>query len=133
MPNEHILLASSDARWVTPIASVLETDGYRVSIARTGVDALYQARMGRPDLILLDLELPHLSGWEVCRRLKRMAERTAPKIVLITLDAVAAHRAGADGYVVKGGQLDPSLPPVHAFHTPQGILRKFLHRRALAA
>jgi hypothetical protein len=133
MPHEHILLASADARWVTPIAALLAADGYRVSVARTGVDALYQARMRRPHLLFLDPELPQLSGWEVCRRLKRRAEPAATKIVLITLEAGAAHRAGADGYLVTSGPLEPSLPPVHVFRAPQGILRAFLHRRARAA
>jgi CheY-like chemotaxis protein len=98
------------------------------------VDALYQARMRRPNLILLDPDLPQLDGWEVCRRLKRSPGMGSVKVVMLTLLGEAAYRVGADGYLVKGGQVEPALPPVRAFHQPpQGILGEFLHRRAIAA
>ena len=56
------------------------------------------------------------------------------KVVMLTLKGETAYRAGADGYLVKGGQVEPTLPPVRVFrHLPQGILGDFLHRRAVAA
>jgi hypothetical protein len=56
------------------------------------------------------------------------------KVVMLTLQVAAAFRAGADGYLVKGGQAEPNLPPVRAFRHPvQGILSEFLQRRAMAA
>jgi DNA-binding response OmpR family regulator len=133
MERGSILVATSDTPWATQLARMLVAEGYRVSLARTGVDALYQARRQRPHLIFLDPDVSQLSGWEVCRQLKRMAEHATLTIVLMTLDAKAAHRAGADGYMAKSGQVEPSLPPVHAFRAPQGIVREFLHRRMLAA
>ena len=133
MPGADILLASSDAQWAARLAQLLTTEGYRVLIARTGADALFQARMQRPHLIFLDPDLPQLSGWEVCRQLRQAPGQVPGKIVLITMEAVAAYRAGADGYIAKSGEMEPSLPPVHAFRTPQGILQNFLHRRVLAA
>jgi len=134
MERATVLIADSDAVWASSMARRLEVEGYRVLQARTGVDALYQARMRRPDLILLDAELSQLSGWEVCRRLKRSPETEKVKVVLLTLQGEHAHRAGADGYLAKGGQVEPTLPPVRVFkHPPEGILGKFLHRRAMAA
>lgn len=129
-----ILIADDDVMWTRSMARLLETEGYRVLWARSGVDALYQARMRRPDLILLDPNLAQLSGWEVCRRLKRSPEMARVKIVLLTLQGEAAYRARADGYLVKGGQVEPTLPPVRVFRHPvQGILEDFVHRRAMAA
>jgi len=133
MGGGDILLATSDMHWAGRLAELLRAEGYRVLISRTGVDALYQARMQRPHLIFLDPDLPQLSGWEVCRQLKQAPGQVPGKVVLITMEAVAAYRAGADGYIAKSGQIEPSLPPVHAFRAPQGILQNFLHRRILAA
>jgi CheY-like chemotaxis protein len=129
-----ILIADDDVMWARSMARLLENEGYRVLWARSGVDALYQARMRRPDLILLDPNLAQLPGWEVCRRLKRSPEMARVKIVLLTLQGEAAYQAGADGYLVKGGQVEPTLPPVRVFRHPvQGILEDFVHRRAMAA
>jgi two-component system phosphate regulon response regulator PhoB len=90
--------------------------------------------MRRPDLVLLAPDLTQLSGWEVCRRLRRSPEMDKVKVVLLTLRGGDAYRAGADGYLVKGGQVEPTLPPVRVFkHPPGGILERFLHRRAMAA
>lgn len=134
METATILIADDDATWVNSMARLLEAEGYQILRARTGVDALYQARMRRPDLILLDPDIPHLSGWEICRRLKQSRETKKLKVVLLTLRAEDAYRAGADGYLVKGGEMDHTLPPVRVFrHPPEGILRDFLHRRVLAA
>lgn len=129
-----ILIADGDTFWVRSMARLLEAEGYRVLRARTGVDALYQARMRRPDLILLDPDLVQLNGWEVCRRLKQSPDMENVRVVLLTLRGEAAYRAGADGYLVKGGQVEPTLPPIRVFrHPPQGILADFLHRRTVAA
>lgn len=129
-----ILIADEDTNWIQSMERLLAGEGYRVLTARTGVDALYQARMRGPDLILLNPELPQLSGWEVCRRIKRLPGASNAKVVMLTLRGEAAYRAGADGYLVKAGQVEPTLPPVRVFrHPAQGILSEFLHRRAMAA
>ena len=132
--NATILIADEDLIWIQSMARLLAGEGYRVLAARTGVDALYQARMRGPDLILLNPELPQLSGWDVCRRLKRLPGASGAKVVMLTLRGEAAYRAGADGYLVKAGQVEPTLPPVRVFrHPAQGILSEFLNRRAMAA
>jgi CheY-like chemotaxis protein len=133
-PHATILIADDDATWVQSMAQLLHGEGYRVLSARTGVDALYQTRMRRPDLLLLSPDLPQLNGWDVCRRLKRLPDNKRTKVAMLTLQAEAAYRVGADGYLVKGGKLEPTLPPIRVFRYPaQGILGEFLHRRAIAA
>jgi CheY-like chemotaxis protein len=129
-----ILIADGDTIWVSSMARLLESEGYRVLEAHTGVDALYQARMRRPDLILLDPDLAQLNGWKVCKRLKQSPEMGNIKVVLLTQKGEAAYRTAADGYLIKGGQVEPSLPAIRVFrHPPQGILEDLLHRRAVAA
>ncbi len=129
-----ILIADGDTVWIGSMARLLEGEGYRVLRARTGVDALYQARMRRPELILLDPDLPQLDGWEVCRWLKRSPDMENVRVVLLTLKGEAAYRSGADGYLIKGGQVEPTLPAIRVFrHPPQGILRDILRRQAVAA
>ena len=98
-----ILIADGDTIWIGSMARLLEGEGYRVLRARTGVDALYQARMRRPDLILLDPDLAQLNGWEVCKRLKRLPEMENVKIVVLTMKGESAYRVGADGYLIKAG------------------------------
>ena len=129
-----ILIADGDTIWIGSMARLLEAEGYRVLRARTGVDALYQTMMRRPDLILVDPDLVQMNGWEICRRLKQTPDMENVKVVLLTQKGEAAYRAGADGYLVKGGQVEPTLPPIRVFrHPPQGILGDFLIRRAVAA
>jgi DNA-binding response OmpR family regulator len=133
-PQTTILIADDDSTWVESMAQLLQSEGYRVLSARNGVDALYQTRMRRPDLLLLNPDLPQLSGWDVCRRLKRLPGNDRTRVAMLTLQAEAAHRVGADGYLVKGGRVEPALPPIRVFRYPaQGILAEFLHRRAVAA
>lgn len=134
MTTATILIADDDHVWAGSMARLLEGNGYRVLLARTGVDALYQVHMRRPDLVLLKPDLPQLSGWKVCRTLRRTPEMASVKLVLLTLEGEAAYRAGADGYFPKGGQVEPTLPLVRVFRYPaQGILGDFIHAREMAA
>ena len=57
-----VLIADGDTIWIVSMARLLESEGYRVLRARTGVDALYQARMRRPDLVILDVMMPGIDG-----------------------------------------------------------------------
>jgi CheY-like chemotaxis protein len=134
MSSPTILIADEDPVWAASMGRLLEAEGYRVLSVRTGADAFYQACMRGPDLILLNPQLSQLTGWEVCRRVKQSPGLGRVKVVMLSPDGQRAFRAGADGYLIKGGQLEPSLPPVRAFrHPATGILVDFQHRRALAA
>lgn len=85
------------------VAEALEADGLRVVTAADGREALQRARDERPDLVLLDLMLPGLSGMEVCRILRR--ESDVPIIMLTArgseVDKVVGLELGADDYVTK--------------------------------
>ncbi|MGH7353407.1 MAG: response regulator [Candidatus Rokuibacteriota bacterium] len=84
----------------------LTREGYDVVVAPTGTDALKQVREARPDVVLLDIMVPHLNGWEVCRRLKQDAETRAIPVIMVTGrveegDKVLGFEMGADDYVTK--------------------------------
>ena len=91
-------------------AAYLQFSGYRVAEATNGIEAIEQANELMPDIILMDLALPKMDGWEATRRLK-MAEKTRHiPIVALTGHALAGHselarEAGCDSFVTK-----PCLP-----------------------
>ena len=84
----------------------LKRDGYQVSAASSGEEALRQVRAGPPDLVLLDLMMPAMDGLEVCRRLRQDPATAALPIVMLTakgdeVDRVLGLEIGADDYIVK--------------------------------
>ena len=84
----------------------LAKDGYDVVVAATGSDAVKQAHESHPDVVLLDIMVPQLNGWEICRRLKQDAETRAIPVIMVTGrveegDKVLGFEVGADDYVTK--------------------------------
>ena len=84
----------------------LTKEGYDVVVAPTGSDALKQAREVHPDLVLLDIMVPQLNGWEVCRRLKQDADTKSIPVIMVAGrveegDKVLGFEVGADDYVTK--------------------------------
>jgi phosphate regulon transcriptional regulator PhoB len=84
----------------------LAKEGYEVVVAGNGTDAVKRARDVQPELILLDIMVPQLNGWEVCRRLKAELETRSIPIIMVTGraeegDKVLGFELGADDYVTK--------------------------------
>ena len=84
----------------------LTKDGYEVVVVPTGTAALKLAHDLRPELILLDIMVPQLNGWDVCRRLKADTETHAIPIIMLTacgeeIDRLLGFELGADDYVTK--------------------------------
>jgi DNA-binding response OmpR family regulator len=103
MAHKKILVVDDEKKIVDIVKAYLERDGYRVIFAYDGKSALYMARSQSPDLIVLDLMLPEVSGWDVCRTLR--AESNIPIIMLTARDddsdKIVGLELGADDYVVK--------------------------------
>jgi len=101
--HKKILVVDDEKKIVDIVKVYLERDGYRVIVAYDGRLALQMARSESPDLIVLDLMLPEVSGWDVCRALR--AESNVPIIMLTALDddsdKIVGLELGADDYVVK--------------------------------
>ncbi|MFC2060400.1 response regulator [Chloroflexota bacterium] len=100
---KKILVVDDERKIVDILKAYLERDGYRVINAYDGQSALELARRELPDLIILDLMLPEVSGWDVCRELRR--ESDVPIIMLTarddTTDKIIGLELGADDYVTK--------------------------------
>ncbi len=106
MANEHVLIVEDDEDIAELLEYNLQRQGYRPSCAATGEDGLREAREGSPDLVLLDLMLPGVSGLDVCRALKGATATAHIPIIMLTAkgeeeDIVAGFNAGADDYVTK--------------------------------
>jgi two-component system response regulator RegX3 len=99
----RILLVEDEESYREPLAYLLGKEGYEVSTAATGPDALERFDAEGADLVLLDLMLPGLSGTEVCRRLRAVSD--VPIIMLTAkdgeIDKVVGLELGADDYVTK--------------------------------
>ncbi|MBK7395111.1 MAG: response regulator transcription factor [Myxococcales bacterium] len=99
----RVLLVEDDARLARLTAKYLESHGLLVFVVGDGQEALAQAAVLRPDVVLLDLMLPGLDGFEVCRQLR---ERLDVPILMVTArgeegDRVVGLEGGADDYLVK--------------------------------
>jgi DNA-binding response OmpR family regulator len=106
--DEPMLLVVDDEPEINKlVARIFEKRGYRVTSALDGAEALAAVKRQRPDLIMLDLNLPRIDGWEVCRQLKSdPATRSIPIIMLTAAhanvdDAQIGLGLGADEYVAK--------------------------------
>lgn len=103
MQKEKILIVDDDKNICELLRMYLEKEGYTVVMAHNGVDAVSKFGNENPDLILLDIMLPQLDGWQVCREIRKISE--VPIIMLTAkdevFDKVLGLELGADDYVTK--------------------------------
>ena len=113
----RILAVEDDERIRTAVKMALEDEGWVVEEAETGEDALEAFARKPSDVVLIDIMLPGVDGFEVCRSLRRTSD---VPIVMVTAradthDVVAGLDAGADDYLVKPFALDELLARLRAF------------------
>jgi two-component system phosphate regulon response regulator PhoB len=104
--SPHVLVVEDEETIWQSLKYNLEKEGYRVSVAQDGEEALLMADEGKPDLVLLDWMLPKLPGIEVCRRLRQRANARNTPIVILTArneegDRIRGLDTGADDYISK--------------------------------
>ncbi|MBD2742800.1 adenylate/guanylate cyclase domain-containing protein [Coleofasciculus sp. FACHB-1120] len=105
-PLPRILLVDDEPNNLLLLEELLHSQGYETLIASSGIEALEVVKDFQPDLILLDVMMPDMGGFEVCRRLREDAElRTVPVIFLTALDDEESHMRGlemlGDDYITK--------------------------------
>ena len=111
-------------------SAYLQFSGYRVAEATNGVEAIEQAQELMPDIILMDLALPKMDGWEATRRLKSDDRTRNIPIVALTGHALAGHaevarEAGCDAFVTKPCLPDALVAEIkRMLSTPGGAARK---------
>ncbi|MBQ9939776.1 MAG: response regulator, partial [Oscillospiraceae bacterium] len=98
-----VLVADDDKNICELLRLYLEKDGYSVVIANDGEEAVTRFALDNPDIVLLDVMMPKLDGWQVCRELRKRSD--CPIIMITakgeTFDKVLGLELGADDYVVK--------------------------------
>ncbi len=102
-PEATVLVVEDEESFVDALTIGLKREGFRVEVARDGLEALDRFDTVRPDVVLLDVMLPRLSGIDVCRAIRR---RSAVPIVMVSaktseIDTVVGLEVGADDYVAK--------------------------------
>ena len=110
MTDTTVLVVDDDPNALDIVKTFLEAKGYRVAVAKDGNEALAQLEKVRPALVLLDVMMPGMDGWEVARVIKNHPTFGRTRVVMLTArsDFADKHeglRAGADDYIVKPIQL----------------------------
>ena len=113
----RLLIVEDSEQAAIFLSRMLEAHGYRYQVARDGMEAISAVRENPPDLVLLDIMMPTLNGYQVCRELKDDPETRAIPIVMLTAksqesDKFWGKEAGADVYVVKPFDMDELLEAV---------------------
>jgi CheY-like chemotaxis protein len=127
--SEKILIADDDPETVQLLNLMLARLGYQTLVARDGVEALSLARKELPDLVVLDVMMPGLDGFEVARSLRRHPDTALIPILILTAktqieDKVAGYDAGADIYLTK---------PIHPVDLYANIKTMLTQRRERAS
>lgn len=105
-PQSRVLIVDDNQQNCELLEAYLSGEGYEIDLAYDGVTTLERVVREQPDLILLDIMMPKLSGYEVCQQLKQQEEtRSIPVIMVTALNEVAdiekAVKAGADDFLTK--------------------------------
>ncbi|WP_139904447.1 response regulator transcription factor [Clostridium thermarum] len=106
MPEEKILVVDDEANILELIRFNLENNGYKVLTAQNGAEALKIAKTEQPSLMLLDLMLPGMDGYDVCKEIRRDKQMSQIPIIMITakgeeIDKILGLELGADDYITK--------------------------------
>ena len=103
MGMQTVLLVEDEESFIDALTVGLKKEGFRVEVARDGMEALTKFDTTQPDLVLLDVMLPKISGIDVCRQLRK---KTQVPIIMVTakgaeIDTVVGLEVGADDYITK--------------------------------
>lgn len=118
--KNRILLVDDEKDLVERLTLHLEASGLEVLATYDGLEGLKKARKEKPDLILLDITMPKLNGYQVCRELKGDAETKSIPIILLTVKAQESDKfwgkqTGADDYITKPFEIDLLLQKIRFF------------------
>lgn len=122
--NKKVILAVDDEpNILMSIEFILDMEGYEVHTARDGDEALEVAERVRPDLILLDVNMPRKDGYEVCRLLRERQDTAGTKVIMLTakgqsLEKKKGLEVGADHYVTKPFSADELLQTIRTCLEP---------------
>lgn len=119
---KKILVVEDNPQNLYLVRFLLEKSGYCVAAAQNGFDAVRMAQQEQPDLILMDIQLPQMDGYEATRRIKEIPETNRIPVVAFTSYAMAgdkdkALKAGCAGYIEKPLDPDTFIAEIDVFLT----------------
>ena len=121
MANNKVLIVDDDAHIAELIRLYLEKEGFKTSVASDGALALKKFKEDAPSIVILDIMMPEMDGWQVCREIRRISN--IPIIMLTakgeTFDKVLGLELGADDYMVK------PFEPKELIARVKAVLRRF--------
>jgi len=106
MPSEKVLIVDDELSILVPLKFLLEKNNYRVDLAQSGKDALDMITQSKPDLVLLDIMLPDLDGYEIFQMIREHSEWDDIKVIYLSaknrdVDIAKGLNLGVDAYVTK--------------------------------
>ncbi len=104
--SQKILIVEDEPNIIVPLQFSLEQKGYQIIVAGSGEEALEKISQDQPDLILLDIMLPGIDGYEVCENVRQNPETQSTKIIFLSamgrdVDIARGVALAADAYIVK--------------------------------
>jgi len=114
---KSILLVEDDPFLIDIYRKKLEDTGFKVKVAETGEKALRSAQNEKPDLLILDIVLPQLEGWEILRRIKEKPELKSLKVIILS-------NLGQKEEVQKGLKMGAAKYLIKAHYTPSEIIEE---------
>src|SRR5580765_644495 len=128
---ETILVVDDDPDIARFVEVNLRSAGYDVAVAADGEEALEKAAELRPDLVLLDVMMPRVDGFEVAQRLRKNPQTANTSIIMLTAKALSADKvtglqSGADDYIIK------PFDPIELLARVKGTLRRAKEMKALS-
>ncbi len=120
MSRSRILLVDDEPDIVETVSFMLQSRNYQVSVASGGQEGIEKAKEEHPDLVLLDIMMPDIDGYDVCMKLKADADTKDIPIIMLTAKGeseavLKSHSLGADDYVVKPFSLPTLLSKLKKF------------------
>ncbi len=123
----HVLIAEDDLEIASMLRKAMSAEGYRITLTYDGEEALRAALTQKPDLVLLDVMMPQMNGWEVCKALRARPEFADVGILMLTaigpnLNEMTAPLYGADDFLDKPFIIEELLGKLRTlaerFHKP---------------
>ena len=126
--SQQILVIEDDEKIADLLTRQLEAEQFQVHAEHRGQSGLNYAATHRPNLVILDLRLPDLHGYEVCRGLRKLYDRSLMPILMLTamdrpVDQLRGYAYGADAYLVKPYDSSELLQTVSRLLTDSTLLR----------
>jgi len=123
--REKILVVEDDAEFINLTSTWLQNSGYEVITAGDGAEGMRRVYSSRPDLVLLDANIPKMDGWEVCRRIRDMSDIP---VLMVTVNSQKSDRLkgftlGADDYITKPVDFHELIARIQAVLRRSGLAK----------